>query len=255
MTERHPPLRLNPNAERRLRVGHTWIFSNEVDVAATPLKSFQPGDLVTVVDARNKPVGTAYVNPATLIAARLISGRPDCTIDTEWVARRVRSALALRERLYPTPHYRLVHGESDGLPGLVVDRFGDVLVAQLATAGIERLRPLVVAALQEVVRPAGILFRNDGGARALESLPAAVESIGVVPDAADVDESGVRFVAPIREGQKTGWFYDQRDNRDRLARYVGGRSLLDVFSYVGGWAIRAAKQGAATATCVDSSQP
>lgn len=255
MNDRLPPLRLNPNAERRLRIGHLWVFSNEVNIEATPLKAFKPGDLAQVIDARGKSIGTAYVNPGSLIAARLLSSRPDARIDAGWLAHRIRHALALRESIYPSPHYRLVYGESDGLPGLVIDRFGDVCVLQLGTAGMDRLKPVVIEALQSVLAPSGILLRNDGGARKLEGLPESVETIGDVPDTVEVIESGLRLGAPIRHGQKTGWFYDQRDNRDRLARYVRGKRVLDVFSYVGAWALRALASGAASATCIDSSQP
>lgn len=255
MSQALPPLRLNPNAERRLRVGHSWVFSNEVDTAKTPLKAFKAGDLVTVIDARGKSVGTAYVHPGSLIAARLLSSRADARIDLEWMTRRLTAALALRESIYPSPHYRLVYGESDGLPGLVVDRFGDTCVVQVATAGMDRLQPLVVEALNAVLQPRGILLRNDGGARAMEALPESVEAVGEVADSVELLESGVRFHAPIRSGQKTGWFYDQRDNRDRLLRYVRGKRVLDVFSYVGAWGIRAMAAGAASAACIDSSQP
>lgn len=250
-----PTLRLNPNAERRLRVGHSWVFSNEVDTAKTPLKALKSGDLVTVIDARGKSVGTAYVNPNSLIAARVLSTRADASIDLEWMTRRIRAALALREAIYPTPHYRLVYGESDGLPGLVIDRFGDTCVVQIGTAGMDRLQPLVIEALQAVLNPRGILLRNDSGARDVEGLPETVEAVGEVADSVELVESGVRFHAPIRSGQKTGWFYDQRDNRDRLLRHVRGKRVLDVFSYVGAWGVRAMAAGAASATCIDSSQP
>lgn len=255
MTAGLPTLRLNPNAERRLRVGHSWVFSNEVDTAKTPLKSFKAGDLANVVDSRGKPVGTAYVNPNSLIAARVLSSRADAAIDLDWLTRRLVSALALREAIYPTPHYRLVYGESDGLPGLVVDRFGDVCVVQSNTAGMDRLQPLVIQALQGLLSPRGILLRNDGGSRSLEGLAESVEAVGEVPDVVDLVESGVRFQAPIRNGQKTGWFFDQHDNRDRFTRYVGGKRVLDVFSYAGAWAVRALAAGATSAACIDSSQP
>lgn len=255
MSDSLPPLRLNPNAERRLRVGHAWVFSNEVDTARTPLKAFAPGDLANVIDARGKPVGTAYVNPNSLIAARVLSSRTDTRPDVDWMRRRIAAARALRDAVYPTPHYRLVYGESDGLPGLVVDRYGDVCVVQAATAGMDRLQALVIEALQAELAPRGILVRNDGGARALEGLPETVEAVGEVPDAVELLESGLRFEAPLRQGQKTGWFFDQHDNRDRLVRHARGRRVLDVFSYVGAWAVRALAAGAASATCVDSSQP
>lgn len=254
VSESLPLLRLNPNAERRLRVGHAWVFSNEVDTTRTPLKGLTPGQLVNVVDARARSVGTAYVNPNSLIAARLLTRHADAVIDLDWVLRRLTVARDLRDSIYPEPFYRLVYGESDGLPGLVVDRYDDVLVMQVATAGMDRLQPLVVQALQSLFEPRGILLRNDGGARELEALPVTVETMGEVPDKLQVIESGVRFEVLARSGQKTGWFYDQRDNRDRLARYVRGARVLDVFSYVGAWGVRALAAGAQSVTCVDSSQ-
>ncbi|MGQ0502256.1 MAG: class I SAM-dependent rRNA methyltransferase [Panacagrimonas sp.] len=255
MTDSLPPLRLNPNAERRLRVGHSWVFSNEVDTVRTPLKSFKAGDCANVVDARGRTVGTAYVNPNSLIAARMLSTRADTVVNAEWIERRLTAALALREALYPSPHYRLVYGESDGLPGLVVDRFGDICVLQSATAGMDRLQSLVVEAVQKLLKPNGILVRNDGGARSAENLPEMVEAIGTVPETLEAIEAGARFEVAARTGQKTGWFFDQRDNRERLVRYAQGKRVLDVFSYVGAWSVRALVAGAASATAIDSSQP
>jgi len=255
MSESLPTLRLNPNAERRLRVGHSWVFSNEIDTAKTPLKALKAGDLVNIVDSRGKAVGTAYANPNSLIAARLLSSRADAVIDLTWLRRRLAAARAMRDSIYPTPHYRLVYGEADGLPGLVVDRFGDICVVQTNTAGMDRLQALVIQALQAELEPRGILLRNDGSSRTVEGLPEAVETVGEVPDSVELIESGVRFKAPVRHGQKTGWFFDQHDNRDRFLRYVREKRVLDVFSYVGAWGIRAMAAGAASATCVDSSQP
>ncbi|HUS25511.1 MAG TPA: class I SAM-dependent rRNA methyltransferase [Candidatus Binatia bacterium] len=248
-------LRLKPREERRLRAGHLWVYSNEVDTAHRPLTGLAPGTLCRITDSRGKPLGLGYVNPHALLCARLLTGNANATPGPEWFARRIAAALALRERLYPTPFYRLVFGESDGLPGLVVDRYGDVAVVQIATAGMENLKAEMLQGLQSVLKPRGILLRNDSGARKAEGLPEYVEAVGDVPDEVVLDESGVAFAAPIRTGQKTGWFYDQHDNRDRLARHVRGRSVLDVFSYVGGWAVRALKAGATSAACIDSSAP
>ena len=250
-----PELRLKPREERRLRAGHLWVYSNEVDIARTPLAGVAPGSLCRIVDARGKPLGTGYVNPRTLLCARLLTGNADAAIDADWLARRVQSALALRQRLYGAPYYRLVFGESDGLPGLVVDRYGDVLVAQIGTAGMERLKDAVVEALQAVLSPRGIYLNNTMPVRELEGLPSYAQAVGEVPDPVEIDEGGARFAVSLTAGQKTGWFFDQRDNRDALARYVPGRSVLDVFSYVGGWAVRALKAGAASAAAVDSSAP
>ena len=257
MTSPLPALRLRANAERRLRAGHLWIYSNEVDVAATPLKAFAPGDQVRVEAHNGRALGSACINPNTLICARLYSREPDARLDKSLIKHRLNIALSLRERVFDASHYRLVYGDSDLLPGLVVDRFGDWLVVQLGSAAMERLRDEVVAALREVLKPAGILLRNDSSARAVEGLPSYVEdAFGEVPAQVELVENGVRFLAPVREGQKTGWFYDQRMNRARLAPYVrGGARVLDVFSYVGGWGVQAAAFGAGEVICVDSSAP
>ena len=248
-------LRLLPNAERRVRLGHAWIFSNEVDVARTPLTGFAPGELAEVFDARGKPVGVAYVNPGALISARLLSSNIHQEIDVRWFAGRLRRALALRERLYPAPYYRLVYGESDGLPGLVIDRYGDVLVAQLNTAGMHALRVPLLAAIDEVIAPRGIRVTAAGSVRSMEGLTQADELLGDVPDIAEVRERDLVLAAPLKGGQKTGYYFDQRDNRARIARYAGGKSVLDVYSYVGAWGVSAAKAGASSVVCVDASGP
>src|SRR5262245_5687498 len=249
-----PELRLKPREERRLRAGHLWIYSNEVDTAATPLTGFEPGALCRVVDSRGKVMGVGYANPRTLLAARVLTSNGKAEVDGAWFANRVRSALALRERLYDKPFYRLVYGEADGLPGLVVDRYGDVCVVQMATAGMDRLRAELLEGLKQALAPAGILLRNDVGMRETEGLKEYVEEIGQVPDTVTIEEAGARFEVPIKTGQKTGWFFDQRSNRDLLAKYVPGRKVLDVFSYLGGWSLRALKAGAASATAIDSSE-
>lgn len=256
-----PVLRLKHGEERRLRAGHLWVFSNEVDVAATPLKNFAPGAIARLLTDRDHFLGYVYVNPATLICARIVSRAADSPIDQGLIVRRLRAALALREQLGTPRHHRWVFGESDGLPGLVLDRYADVVVGQIATAGMEALKPLVESAVRKVVAPQTLVWKNDGGARDLENLPAVFEvAFGEVPSALEIIEKPrhdreLRFTAPLQAGQKTGWFYDQTANRARLARYLpaGGR-VLDVCSYLGAWGITALASGAASATCVDSSQ-
>ncbi|KEI69956.1 class I SAM-dependent rRNA methyltransferase [Endozoicomonas elysicola] len=247
-------LRLKNKADRRLKAGHLWIYSNEVDTQTTPLKSFEVGEPVLVENSFGKALGTAYVNPNSLICARLVSRDSEQPLDKSLLVHRIKIALSMRERLFEKPFYRLIYGDSDGLPGLVVDRFDDVLVAQISTAGMERVRDDVVAALNQVLKPKGILFKNSGNARKLEDLSQYVEvASGVVPEVVVLEENGVSFQAPVMEGQKTGWFYDHRLNRERLRNYVKGKRVLDVFSYVGGWGIQAAAFGADKVTCIDAS--
>ncbi|MGH8202157.1 MAG: class I SAM-dependent rRNA methyltransferase [Steroidobacteraceae bacterium] len=249
-------LRLKRGEERRLAAGHLWVFSNEIDSDATPLAAFAPGDLAQVMSQRGQFLGHAYVNPHALICARIVSRNPAQPIDRELIDARLRAALTLRERLYREPYYRLVFGESDGLPGLVLDRYGDVLVGQIATAGMEALQATVTEAVRESFSPTGLYWKNDSAARQLEQLPqVAAAAFGEVPEEIMAVESDLRFTTPLTHGQKTGWFYDQTHNRARLVRYLWPRArVLDVCSYVGAWGITALKAGAATASCIDSSE-
>lgn len=248
-----PSLILKKNEDRRLRAGHLWVFSNEVDTARTPLKNFAPGDAVEIQSHSGRFIGNGYVNPNSLICARILSRDAAHAPDRSLLVHRLNIALSLRERLYSGPFYRLVFGESDGLPGLVVDRYGDVLVVQITTAGMERLKDDIAAALGKVIKPAAILWRNDTGMRELEGLPLYTETTGSVPDTAIIEEHGQQFEVPLSGGQKTGWFYDQYDNRVRMLRYIRGARVLDVFSYVGAWGVTAAAKGARDVHCVDSS--
>ena len=254
-----PVLKLKRGEDRRLRAGHLWIFSNEVDTAATPLTQFEPGAAVQVVSDKDQFLGHAYVNPRTLIAARIVGRDAAYPLDASLLVHRLRIALALRERLYRDPYYRLVFGESDGLPGLVLDRYGDIVVAQSGTAGIDRLRSDIEAAVNKVIHAKTIVWKNDSGARELEGLEKTAgvwdaDTWTAAPAEIIVREQGVEFVAPLADGQKTGWFYDQAANRERLRRYLpSGARVLDVCSYVGAWAVSALKGGASSATCVDSS--
>ena len=254
MTNTIAPLRLLKRKDRRLRGGHMWVFSNEVDIRKTPLTELEPGQPVLIQDASGHNLGTGYVNPHALICARLVSRNPKYVLDKSLIIHRLNIALSLRERLFDKPYYRLVFGDSDGLPGLVVDRFNDVLVAQITTAGMERLKDDLVAALEKVIKPSAILFRNDTASRSLEQLDSYVESaLGEIPDVVLLEENNARFQVSPTKGQKTGWFYDQRTNRANMATYVEGMRVLDVFSYVGAWGVQAALAGADSVTCVDSS--
>ncbi|MEJ2059904.1 MAG: class I SAM-dependent rRNA methyltransferase [Gammaproteobacteria bacterium] len=252
-----PVLRLKRHEERRLRAGHLWIFSNEVDTQATPLNDFSPGQVVEIQDSGGRALGTGYVNPHSLICARLVSRDPRVVLDAALIGLRLTQALALRERLFAEPYYRLVHAEGDGLPGLVVDRYGDVLVVQITTAGMEVQQDVVLEVLQTQLAPKAIVLRNDTAVRELEGLPQEIRvAHGELADILEVRENHARYRVAVSGGQKTGWFYDQRDNRARLGRYVRlpGARVLDVFSYVGSFGIQAALAGADEVVCVDASQ-
>ena len=249
-----PPLRLKKNEERRLKAGHLWVYSNEVDITTTPLKAFEPGAMVSIEDTRGHSLGTGYVNPNSLICARLVSRDPGYVLDQSLITHRLNIALSLRERLFQKPYYRLVHGEGDNLPGLVVDRFDDVLVAQITTAGMERQRDAVIAALDKVLKPTAIVLRNDSPARHSEGLDNYVDTVsGSLPQSVLVEENNTRFEIDVLGGQKTGWFYDHRMNRARMQHYVKDQRVLDIFSYVGGWGIQALTAGAREVMCIETS--
>jgi 23S rRNA (cytosine1962-C5)-methyltransferase len=248
-----PALRLKRNEDRRLHAGHLWIFSNEVDTQQTPLTKFKAGELVRVLAHNDRALGVAYVNPQSLISARMLGTWK--IPDAAWLAARIRTALSLRERLYAAPYYRLLYGESDGVPGLVVDRYGSACVVQIGTAGMEKLKPQIQQALEQVLRCEALLFKNDGSTRDMEGLPSYVEAAkGRFDELSLIVEDGLEFQAPLAEGQKTGWFFDQAANRRALTKYVRKDArVLDVFSYVGAWGVRAAHSGAREVLCVDSS--
>ncbi|HEX5122274.1 MAG TPA: class I SAM-dependent rRNA methyltransferase [Rhodanobacteraceae bacterium] len=251
----YPALFLKRGEDKRLREGHLWVFSNEVDVARSPLTEFEPGEIAAILDHAGKPIGIGYVNPASLIAARLVVRGVAHGIDKSLIVHRLNVALALRERLYDEPYYRLVFGESDGLPGLTLDRFGDVVVGQTTTAGMERLKDAITEAIVKVLKPRQLWWKNDASIRALENLPSYSDlGHGEYGEPAVVREGGLTFELDPVGGQKTGWFYDQRENRDQLARFVAGKRVLDMFSYLGAWGLRAAAFGASEVVCVDASQ-
>jgi 23S rRNA (cytosine1962-C5)-methyltransferase len=254
MSESTPILHLRKNEERRLKAGHEWIYSNEVDTERSPLKTWPAGTACRVEDSRGKALGRALLSPNSLIAARLYSRDPKQEPSRSFFKKRVEQALVLRETLYPRPFYRLIYGEADGLPGLVVDRFGDTLVLQIGTAGMEAHLETLVAALDSVLQPERIVLKNDATVRELEGLPLYTRALkGEVPEYVAVEENGARFEAPLRDGQKTGWFFDHREARARMAPLAKGARVLDVYAYCGGWGVQAALAGASEVTAVDSS--
>ncbi len=248
---------LKKGEDRRIRAGHLWVFSNEIDSKRSPVTDFGPGQVVNVADSGGRPLGSGYVNPASLIAVRLFSRRPDVLLDADLLRARLKDALELRERLFSAPFYRLCHGEGDFLPGLIADRHGDHIVCQVTTAGMDARTDVVINVLDELVRPRSVLLDNDTASRDLEHLERFQRpALGEVPEECTVEENGVEYAAPLASGQKTGWFYDQRLNRAALAPFVRSRrgcSVLDAFCYAGGFGALAARNGAGKVTFLDAS--
>ncbi len=250
-----PSLRLKKNEERRIKQGHVWVFSNEVDIEATPLKNFIAGQQVIIEAYNGKALGMGFVNPNTLICARILSRSPKLELNLKFLKKRIQEAQALREMVFEKPYYRLVFGDSDGLPGLVVDRFGDVFAVQITTAGMELVKDDIVQVLDNLYHPTAIVMKNDTASRTLEGLPLYEEVVlGELPERLIIEENGTQFSIPVEGGQKTGWFYDHRMSRARLQKMVKGKRVLDVFSYLGGWGVAAANAGAESVTCVDASE-
>ena len=245
--------RLKKNQDRRLRSGHPWVFSNEIDEYIGPVED---GDILDVLDHRGAFLGRGYVNRRSLIAIRLLTrGRDE--IDAAFFARRFERAVAYREGLYPGDDaWRVVNAEGDGMPGLVVDRYGDVLSVGIQTLGMDQRRETIMAQLQELFRPKTIVLRADSPFRKLEGLELERRVWSGDEKARPlVTVGGLRYVVDPLEGQKTGLFLDQRDNRRRLQGRVAHRGVLDVYSNTGAWAMAALGYGATEATLVESSRP
>jgi len=245
---------LKKNEERRILAGHLWIYSNEIDVKRTPLKNFSCGELVEIKSSQNKTLGIGYINPHNLLCVRLLS-RKLCTIDSNFFLAKIERALAVRERSFPAPNYRLIFSEGDFLPGLIVDRYRDILVVQLNTMGMEQLKQPILEALIAKLNPRAIVIKNSATACALEGVSAVAAVVyGDLPEIVTLEENAIQFNVDILRGQKTGWFFDQRANRARLYNYVRNQRVLDVFSYVGAFGVGAAVHGAKQVVCVDASE-
>ena len=248
------PLYLKKGEERRLRTGHPWVYNNELDVGRARLRGIPPGEPVELRDHRGEPLASAYANPHSLIAARIVSRESGVRLDRGLLATRIAAADALRQREFADPFYRVVFGESDALPGLVMDRYGDVAVVQITTAGMERVKADLVDLLRSEFAFRTVVLRNDTPARALEGLEASTEVVGdAIGETIMVEEGGGGFEAAPLTGQKTGWYYDHRANRARLSSRVAGRRVLDLYSYTGAWGIQCALGGASEVRCIDSS--
>jgi 23S rRNA (cytosine1962-C5)-methyltransferase len=245
---------LLPGRQKRAEGGHPWIYSNEIAME-TATKALPPGGLVTVRKPDGKGLGVATFNAHPLVSARLLSRDATQKIDRIFLTRTLRRALALREKLFAEPSYRLVHAEADGLPGLVVDRFGTALVCQFNTAGMALLEADVLAALDELLRPEIVVLRNDSSARLAEGLPSEVRvAKGTVDGPIEFVENGARFRADLLGGQKTGWFFDQRANRRFMSALARDGHVLDLYTFAGGFAVQAALAGAREVIGIDRSE-
>ena len=218
-------------------------------------RTWTPGAPVRIEGDDGWRYGTFMFNPHSLIAARLLDRAPDAAVDAAWVLARIADAVALRARVTPGEHHRLVHAEADRLPGLIVDRFGDVAAVQANTAGMDRLLPEITAALLDLLPLRAVVARNDSAARLHEGLPQSVNLVHGTDAEAVAEEGGVRFPVDPLSGQKTGFFFDQRRNRDLVAGLASGARVLDVFCHTGAFGLRAAAAGAEAVLLVDSSQP
>lgn len=250
-----PTITLLPGRQKRAEGGHPWIYSNEIAMDAAA-KALPAGGLVTVRKADGKGLGVATFNSHPLVSARLLSRDATQKIDRTFLARTLRRALALRERLFAEPFYRLVHAEADGLPGLVVDRFGNALVCQFNTAGMAALEADVLAALDQVLAPEIVVLRNDSSARLAEGLSTEIRvAKGVVDGPVELVENGASFTADLLGGQKTGWFFDQRANRRFMSGLARDLRVLDLYTFAGGFAVEAALAGAREVVGIDRSEP
>ncbi len=247
---------LKKNEDKRLRKGHLWVFSNEIDTNKSPLNSFKPGERVQIFDSSSKSCGIAYINPNALICARIISRKTNVELTIDFFKKSIKTALELRENFFSNPFYRLFFAESDGIPGLIIDRFEKSFSIQISTVGIELNKQNLIQAIDELFEPELLVLKNDIAARDIEELTKVNQVIIGDMNKTDVQliENESLFIVNLLQGQKTGWFYDHRLNRQLLNRQCQDRSVLDLFSYTGGWGIQAAVAGATNVKCIDRSE-
>jgi 23S rRNA (cytosine1962-C5)-methyltransferase len=249
-----PIVRLRPNANpQAIRRGAPWAYADQL-VLDRRTRAITPGSLVELQDAERRPLGLAAFNPNSKITARMLDRDPSAVVDAAWLAQRLRRAQSLREALYDAPFYRLAHAEADGLPGVIVDRFGTAATVQPNAAWAEARLDALVAALRAVAGVDTVVKNGGGRARVHEGLPEEnLILAGTLAGPVEVPMNGAVYLADLLGGQKTGIFYDQRANHAFAAHLARGRSMLDVFTHVGGFALAALAAGATSALAVDSS--
>ncbi len=248
------PLKLKKDAERRINAGHLWIFSNDIDTNTNSLKNYSAGELVRIETSFGKSIAIGYINPQCLLCIRILTLDIHEKIDTDFFIRKFETAQSKREALFSEKYYRVVFGESDRLPGVVIDQYNNIIVMQINTAGMENLKPFLIAAAQHVFNPESIALKCDSSERSIEGLTNYFEVIGnELPSTITVKENNCDYHISLQDSQKTGWFYDHRNNRAQIAKYCNNKRVLDVFSYCGAFAIPCAKNGATEVIAIDRS--
>ncbi|MBI4655880.1 MAG: class I SAM-dependent rRNA methyltransferase [Elusimicrobia bacterium] len=244
-------IKLKPYGEKRALSGHPWIFSNELE---KPDKDIEPGSICRIVSSSNLPVGTGFFNPHSLISIRLLANGTK-NLEPDFVQRRISQAIAARHELGIAESGRMFYGESDGIGGLIIDKYAGIVVVEMLSAGAEKLKIEIVKTIMEKLAPEAVFLKNSHEFRKLENLELYEETaFGKVPDTALITENGIKYEVPVKSGQKTGHFFDQRENRAFLAPYFKSRKVLDLYCYTGSFALTAAGAGAKTVWGVDSSR-
>lgn len=248
-------LRLKAQADRRLRSGHLWVYSNEVDTKLSPLTQFSQGQAVIIESAQGKALGIALMAPNQLVCARLYSRDIEHPFDKSLLVHRLNIAASLRDAIYPSPFYRLVNAEADFLPGIEIDRFGDYFVVQLSTQAMEQHKALLLEAIVQVFKPEAVLWRHDLPNRDWEELPRYVETAyGEFPEALRVEENGLDFVTHALEKKKASWQFDLQSSRQQLAQWVTDRRVLCLYADTGAWPITAAIAGAESVVALEAGE-
>lgn len=244
---------LKKGEEKRVKSGHQWIFSNEIKAVSDKV---QAGEIVQCYDASNNFIGLGFYNPHSLIAFRLIS-KKDEIVDTKFWEEKISKAVELRKYVYPNQNsYRVVYGESDDISGFILDKYEDYCVAQFVSAGADKYKHDILEAVQNIIKPKGIMIRNDSHLRKLENLTGENEIYsGNIPDDIIITENDIKYHVNIKSGQKTGFFFDQRDNRKTFQKYCKDKKVLDCFTHTGSFGLNALKAGAKEVIFVDSSRP
>ena len=256
MDDTRASVRLKPKVDAaKFRHGFPWVYADEL-VLDRRTKGIAPGTLAVLEDNNRMPLGLVSVNTASKLVARVLDRDPAAVIDADWVRAKLTAALALRTSLYDAPFYRLIHAEADGMPGVVIDRFGDTAVFQPNAVWADTLKDVIASALRDVVGVTNVVMNGMGRTRSTEGLSEErVALVGDLPDAPlPVTMNGATYLADVQGGQKTGLFFDQRDNHAFAAQFADGARMLDVFSHVGGFGLAALAHGATHVTCVDASQ-